>query len=481
MNPSEGRIKRVTRNTLFLYGAETTSRLFSWALLFFLTHHWVEVGTYGQYAVALNWVSMISVCSEFGLNAYVVREVAHRKDKAIYYLRNSMAIRMVFSIVFWLGLIGVSFILGYEPVLKIAIAVIALRIILDSVGGGYTYLFQAHEMMGYYALVNVWGAIIRLIGIIGVVTAGGGVIAACSIWTISSLVGLVALIWKAEKLGWRPNFSLFRWDEAFGTLKAALPFATFGAFQTLYYRIDSVILKSLSGNETVGYYDLAAKILFVVLAFSQMFGTAVFPALSSSREDTQAFGRMTGRAIKFLILLGLPITVGGWFLAKPIVVLVAGDKYLSATPMFAILMLSVMPYFLSHGYSIALGIYNTFRLNLQFAALFSLNVILNFVLIPRFGGVGSAWATVFCEFFGIGLGFWMAAPYLPHLQWFSLLRPFLASAAASALMSWGINRDPRLYWLLLGPLVYGAGLWLFKGLEPEEWNSIRSIFGRKTT
>jgi O-antigen/teichoic acid export membrane protein len=475
MKPVESRSRRVTQNTLFLYGSEVASRLFSWALLFFLTHHWMEVGTYGQYAVAVNWVSILSVCSELGLNAFVVREVAHRKELAQYYLRNSIAIRMAFSVFFWLGLVGVSFALNYEPVLKWAIAVIAIRIILDSVASGYFYLFQSFEMMGYYSLVNIWGSLIRLVGIVAVVMLGGGVIAACSIWTVSSLLGLVALIWKGEKLGWRPDFSLLRWNEAIATLKSALPFATFGAFQTLYYRIDSVILKSLSGNEAVGYYDLSAKILFVVLAFSQIFGTAVFPALSAVRDYVQTFRRMTVKAIKFLLLLGLPITVGGWLLAKPIVLLVAGNKYLLAAPMFAILMLSVVPYFLSHVYCFVLGIYDTFRLNLQFAVLFLLNAALNFILIPHWGGIGSAWATVFCEFFGIFLGFGMASPYLRHLPWGSLSRPFFACLGASAIMGAGIYWDPRLYWLVLGPPVYCGAFWLLRGLEKDDLDSIRSI------
>jgi O-antigen/teichoic acid export membrane protein len=155
--------------------------------------------------------------------------------------------------------------------------------------------------------------------------------------------------------------------------------------------------------------------------------------------------------------------------------LVAGDKYLFAAPMFAVLILSVVPYFLSHVYCFALGVYDTFRLNLQFMVLFLLNAGLNFILIPKWGGLGSAWATVVCEFFGIALGFWMAAPYLPHLRWASLLRPLLACLAASALMGFGIRWDPRLYWLALGPLVYALFFWLLRGLEIEDWDSIRSI------
>lgn len=480
MSPSDGRARRVLHNTLFLYGSETAARLFSWAMLAFLTRRWSEVGTYGQYAIAVNWAAILGVFSELGLNVLVVREVAHQRDRALFYLRNAIFIRFFFSVVCFGCLLAVSFFLGYEPVLVAAMAVIGIRILVDSIASGYIYMFQSHEMMGYYSLVNVLSSAVRLAGIVGVVEMGGGVVEACAVWTVASSIALVALVWKGWKLGWRPDFSKFQMRDISPILRQSIPLATFGAFQMLYYRVDSVILKSLSGNEAVGYYDLAAKLVFVVLAFSQIFGTAVFPALSSLRDDSKAFGRMAGRAFKFLLLLGLPATVGGWFLSKPLVLLVSGIKYQPSVPMFAVLMLSVIPYFLSHVYVITLAIHNSLRLNFQFATLFLLNAVLNFILIPRMGGMGSAWATTGCEFFGLALGFGIAAPYLRNLSWTRLFRPLAACLGASALMGFCIQLDPRLYWLALGPVVYGSTFWFLGGLDPEDLANIRSALKRRT-
>lgn len=479
MEQSEGRSRRVTHNTLFLYGSEAAARFFSWILLAYLTRRWTDVATYGQYALAVNWVSILAIFSDLGLNVLVVREVAHRRDMSLHYLRYVIAIRGAFSLLFWAGLIGLSFLLGYEPVLKMGIAVMGLRILLDSIAGGYIYLFQSHELMGFYAFSNILSAAVRLLGIVAVVEAGGGVVGACAVWTLASAVALLALLAKGTSLGWKPDFSKLRLPEAATILRQSLPLATFGSLQMLYYRVDALILKSLSGNEAVGFYDLAAKIIFVILAFSQIFGTAVFPVFSSVRDDAQAFGRMAARSLKFLLFLGLPATVGGMLLAKPIILMVSGMKYLPAVPMFAVLMISVGFYFLCHIYVIALAIYNVTRLNFQFAALFVLNAGLNFILIPRMGGVGASWATAICEVFGLALGFGLAAPYLKGLRWGSLIRPFLACLGASAVMGLAIHQDPRLYWIVLGPLGYGIALWLFRGLDPEDWNSIFSVVRRK--
>jgi O-antigen/teichoic acid export membrane protein len=224
---------------------------------------------------------------------------------------------------------------------------------------------------------------------------------------------------------------------------------------------------------------LAAQVIFVILAFSQIFSTAIFPVLSSVRDDAQVFGRMATRAAKFLFLAGIPATVGGVLLAQPIIVLVSGAKYLPAVPLFMVLMFSVGFYFLSHVYVIALANFSIFRLNLQFVILFVLNAGLNFILIPIMGGVGASCATVVCEAFGLVLGFYLAAPYFKYFSFKTLLKPFLACLAASALMGFGIWWDTRLYWVALGPLVYAACIWVFRGLEPDEWKSFFSILRRR--
>lgn len=84
MNSPENRTRCITHNTIFLYGPEAVARLFSWATLAFLWRHWTP-GVYSQYALAVNWASMLAIFGEMGLNVLVVREVAPLKERAIYY------------------------------------------------------------------------------------------------------------------------------------------------------------------------------------------------------------------------------------------------------------------------------------------------------------------------------------------------------------------------------------------------------------
>ncbi|HJT23776.1 MAG TPA: oligosaccharide flippase family protein, partial [bacterium] len=312
MKAKETPARRITRNTLFLGLSDMLARLSTWGLVAFLGRHWT-VSLYGEYAVAITWVGIFAVAGELGLNALTVREVAHKKKKASFFLRHVLVLRSSFSLLFWGALIGLAFLLRYETVLILAIGVMGLRLILDSMEGGYIYLFQAHQEMGPYAVVNVLGAVIRLVGVILVVWAGGQIVGAGAIWTLASGVAFLTLMVWGHRRGWRPRLSEYRLGDSWNVLRMAFPLATFGALQTLYYRVDSVILKSLSGNEAVGFYDMATRVLLVVIAISQYYSQAIYPAFSSLQDKKAEFSRLAFKGTRFLFLLGLPLAVGGYF------------------------------------------------------------------------------------------------------------------------------------------------------------------------
>src|ERR1039458_9020093 len=129
MNQPDSRARRISHNTLYLALGDFFSRLSTWALLAYLFRKW-EVGVYGQYSLVTNWVSIFAMFSDIGFAPLTVREVAHHKEKAVFYLRNVLALKSAFSILFWAGLILVSLVFHYEAVLKTGMAVMGLRIIL---------------------------------------------------------------------------------------------------------------------------------------------------------------------------------------------------------------------------------------------------------------------------------------------------------------------------------------------------------------
>ncbi len=481
MSPIEGRARRVIHNTFLLFGSEKAAQLFSLLVFMFLTRRW-DVATYGQYALIKNWVAIFATFSDLGLNALTIREVAHRRSLAGFYLRNVMGIRSLFSMALLglLGLVGILF--HYESLIKVGLVIMGTRIVLDCISGGYVYLLQAHERMGVHGLIVVLSSVIRLLGIVLVVWLGGGIWGACAIWVLASAFSLSALSFIGIRSKWVPDFSKWKWDEVGKVLRLALPLATFWSLQMLYFRVDTVILKSLKGNEAVGLYDAAYTFLNSILSLSQLFGLSTLPVFSSAQDKKSDFGRLAIRSIKLLLFLGIPITVGGVLLARPLIVLFSGQKYLPASPFFVVLILSTVPFFISNIYINVLTVKNPKMLNLLYFTLFVMNIAFNFLLIPTWGATGAAWATVFCEWIGLGWGLWMMREYILGAPKQGFVQSVFVSLAAAGIMGLAINLDPRLYWLVLGPVIYGVGMYLFKGLDRQDmaslWSALK-IYGKR--
>jgi O-antigen/teichoic acid export membrane protein len=476
-NPTPGRARRVAWNSFSLSGAEILSRFFTWLTILFLVRHW-NLDYYGQYAVAISWVTILSAFNSLGLNTLTVKEVSHDKRLSNFFLGHVVAIRSASSIFFVLVLAVVGHVLNYEPVLRVALVILGLRLVLDAVSSAYNALLQAHEMMGIQGLVSLVGAFLRMIGIILAVYFGGRMVSACWVWVGVGAITLLFLWDFGKRHAWRIDWDLFQGKKALELMRRSIPFAAFGTIQILYYRVDGVILKSLAGNEAVAFYDVAGRLLFVVYMIADHFGISTLPSFSSAQDNREDLSRIATRALKAMLLLGLPLTVGGFFLADPLMVFLFGRSYSASGPVFALLSLSIVLYFCTKPCVNLLAVKDPFKLSYVFLGLFLANVALNFFLIPRWGMMGAAFNSVFCEVLAILACGWLTFGYF-RFSIDGFFRSVFAGFLACALMGIGIHWSPGLYWLGLGPVVFGSSLFLFGGFNHDDLENVRSIFRKK--
>ncbi len=470
---SSGRARRAARNSISLTSAEIFSRFFTWLTVLFLAHHWSR-NDYGQYATAVNWVTIFSTLTGLGIGALAVRDVARDKSRSNDYLRTIVTTRAWTSLFFTAVLIFLGRLLHYEPLLCMAMGVLGLRLLFEAPGGGYSILLQAHERMALQGIISLGSAFLRMLGIVVVVYLGGRIVSACWVWVAVSVLTLIPLIAIGRRQGWSFQWSRLRWAEILDILKRSIPFAAFGTLQMLYYRVDSVILKNYSGNEAVALYDMAGRLLFVVFMVSDHFGISTLPSFSAARDQSEDLKRLATRSLKLLVLMGLPLTVGGFLLANSLMAFLFGPSYEAAGPIFALLALSIFLHFGTKPSVNLLAVQAPGRLTGLFFWLFILNVSANFLVIPRWGGTGAAAVSTFCELVFLG---WVLGMTRGHFQIldFGFRRSLLAGVLASVIMGIGIHESPGLYWLALGPFVYGAIIWGAGGLNHDDLASLKSV------
>ena len=252
------------------------------------------------------------------------------------------------------------------------------------------------------------------------------------------------------------------------------PALTLGASHGLglmSYNLDSVLLWIFLGAAAVGFYGAAYKPVTMLLAMPITYFLGLFPALSRAYgESRETFREIVVRSLRLSSMFAVPLGVGGVFLAGPIINLLFGQAYANSVPALQILSWSAVLVILRGTYRQALNAAHKSRLDLRCAGTsVAVNIILNLLLIPRYGIVGAAIATVAAEALWLTMAAYHSHRYVTQVNLLPLLLPPLAAATVMGIC---LFLSQSLFWVvqaLIGVLAYFCVLLLWGDSELRFW------------
>ena len=114
-------------------------------------------------------------------------------------------------------------------------------------------------------------------------------------------------------------------------IKEALPFGLSGIFITIYYWIDSVMLSMMVGDEVVGWYNAAYRLIVVLLVIPGIINITIFPTMSRFYVSSQnSLRSMSRKYFKFMLTIAIPMGVGTTLLADKVILLIFGVGYIQS-------------------------------------------------------------------------------------------------------------------------------------------------------
>lgn len=170
----------------------------------------------------------------------------------------------------------------------------------------------------------------------------------------------------------------------------------------IYSKLDTTMLGVMCGEESVGYYSYAHKILQIGTGFCAAVTTAFLPRLSYYYDkNKEAFYDLVGKGVQIVAFLSIPAAVGLCILAPDAVRILFGYEFLPAAITLRIFSVLIVVFafgnLLCYQMMLCSGNEKKYVLLLLAAAL--LNIILNSVLIPKWKENGAAIASVCTELF----------------------------------------------------------------------------------
>jgi O-antigen/teichoic acid export membrane protein len=424
----------------------------------------------GGYFVAIALTNLIASLTELGMQNPLIREMTLHLEQTRHYLGNALIVRSILSIVAY-GIMMVSGIFLYTPIIVKMIVFLGLAEIANSLAQLYRCVFRAHEQMKYeaFTVIAERGAFLLIGG--GAILFDYGLVTVCQAMLTAGCINLMLSVgltrYRFTALGFQPSREIVK-----VLMQQALPFAVGNLFNLLYFRADAIMLSKLSseGVDANTWYGLAYTIVnaFTILPGAFMMG-AMFPVLSRAWEREK--GRFPGAytfGMRWMVLSGFPLAVGLSTLSPEITVVLfptytpdevgkiatalqwlswAGGLIFVTTAVLAVLRATDK----RRAFSVLMGT----------TAL--LNICLNLYLIPRFSHAGAAIAMVISEVFLLIFGIGYISGNIIKFRETPLIFPTLLKASIlSALMGIGLVllKGSLSIWVLipLAVLFYGGGI-----------------------
>ncbi|MGC1185608.1 MAG: flippase [Candidatus Dormiibacterota bacterium] len=476
--------QRAVRSTSILFVARTGSKVFVLAA-FLLQQHTLHARLYGEFSLIVVLSTLSSIVGDLGLQIVYLREASRDHSKMKTYLAAVLAAKIPLFLLSLASLALLALVAGKGPgFMALVIPAFVLQV-ATSVANVLRSTFYATQEMRYEAVATMSEAIILLVGTFFVARAHLGV--ADYLW-VYALSYAVTCVYAYLVIARRYFVATVHFDPVLARrlLKMALPFAMVFFLNTVYFRIDVVILSALRPLTEVGYYTAAYKFLDGLSFVPQTIMNAVFPTLSVVHLEAVASMRHAYTAtIRLLAALGMPFAVVLGMGAVPLLSLKFIEVYPQSAPALKILALAIVFMFVNSTFVFGLGAMDR-QMDSVILSVMSIvvNVALNFILIPIFprstGYLGSSWATVITEVFLLVAGYLMVRRRLEYsLPWARPLLPILVSGALMAGVMGLFSQLNIIPVAIFAGLIYLGALFVTGGVSAAELRTIRSSLGRR--
>jgi O-antigen/teichoic acid export membrane protein len=362
--------------------------------------------SYGEYFVLFNFSFLINILLDFGLTNFNNKNIAQNVHLLSKHFSKMLSLKFVLgllyvSVTLLIGFFVLGFDLRYIKLLLILCInnfflsfILFLRSNLLAL-----HLFRIDSIMSVLDRVimilivallifNFFGLKIDIMNFVYAQTIGYG---------LTALIGFLVVLNKTH------TFKL-NWDWSFNRmiLKKSFPFAILVLLMTFYNRLDSVMIERiLSGNlgkEQSGIYAKAFRLLDAANMIAYLFSVQLLPLFSRMLKNKENIENIVKLSFTLLLTPALIVSVSSLFYAdKFCELLYKGNS--EGSQILGLLMSCFTAISVTYIFGTLLTANGNLKyLNLMAISGILINLVLNFILIPKYYAFGSAVASVVTQF-----------------------------------------------------------------------------------
>ncbi len=395
---SHSKLRAAIANTGWLFG-DRILRMGTSLVVGVWVARYLGVEQYGLFNYALAFVTLFTPIFTLGLDDVVVR----------YLVRESSNKQEILGTTFWLKFLGgvasvllavaITLLFGESDALKIWLIVILAISGIFRASDTVELWFQSQVQSKYTVVAKNAAYVLNTVIKIALIVIKAPLLAFAWVTLAEfamSAIGL-AIVYQYKA----SSFWLWKWSPAAAKalLKESLPLIFSGFAILIFMKIDQIMLGQMLGNTEVGIYSAAVRISEVWYFIPGAILASVTPSIYAAKEKSEAhYYKRLGQLFRLMAAISIGIALPMTFLSDNIIILMFGKKFAEAGPILAVHIwtslfvftgMATTPWFIAEGLTnVSLG-------KTVLGAV--LNIILNYLLIPSYAGLGTAIATIISQ------------------------------------------------------------------------------------
>lgn len=364
-------------------------------------------GEYGFYFTILNFTFLFNILLDFGITNFNNKNIAQNNQLLNKHFSGITLLRFLLAIIYVVVIFIVAIAIGYDGRHLYFLAFLAFNQFLVSfilylrsnISGLLLFRIDSaisvldRLLMIIFCSILLWGNIttepFRIIWFVYAQTLA---------YMITAFIALLIVIKKAafKRLQWNTSFFLM-------IIKQSFPFALLVLLMSFYNRIDSVMIERMLpkgiGTTQVDIYAKAYRLLDAVNMIAYLFSVLLIPIFARLLKDKAPVVGMVKLSFTIIFTISMIIATGSSLFSDQIMALLYTGQVQEAQKVFVFLIIGFIPISATYIFGTLLTANGSLKaLNIMALTGMILNISLNYLLIPHFQAVGSAYASLFTQF-----------------------------------------------------------------------------------
>lgn len=479
--------QKILLNSLFHIAGKAIAAVLGVVAIGLMTRYLGSTG-FGQYTTVTSFVLFFAILGNFGLNAITPQMLAEKKYPKEKIVGTLLMLRFLisFGVLATAPIIGIFF--PYDAVVKVGIVIAVASFLFVSMYEILVGFFQQQLKMHYVAMADIVDRIVLLTTVYLTITYDLGllfIIGSVLLANAATMLFLFAMTRRQITIDWSINTAMWR-----SVIKKAWPLAVTIGLNLIYLRSDTLILSLFQPQSDVGIYGAAYKVLDILTMLPMMIGGLMMPLFTETwtQKNMALFKSSFQKSFNVMTMIGVPIFIGGYMLAAPLMAALAGPEFTASGAPLRYLLFAELMIFMNAMFGFAIIAMDRQKDAIRgYALAAAIGIVGYFAVIPTLNYMGAAVITIITEaivaVYTVYI-FYKITKYLPNI------RAFVPITGASLMMIFALYTTMRyahldmgsplnvIFMVILGVVVYIPGLYLLGGITKDE---IGMLFKKKPT